>query len=120
MRLVIFLNFFLFLITFENKKIADLQSRVNDMRGKLYVTFQFFCAIDFNIRKNLIDYFLSIRDSIIPPLKKVSKYQTQLEKMRQWTYKLAKMDMRGGLKAVRKEIDLDEKVTIFIVDRIGF
>ncbi|KAF7492075.1 Troponin I 4 [Sarcoptes scabiei] len=62
-------------------EIADLQSRVNDMRGKF----------------------------IIPPLKKVSKYQTQLEKMRQWTYKLAKMDMRGGLKAVRKEIDLDEK-----------
>lgn len=47
--------------------------------------------------------------SIIPPLKKVSKYQTQLEKMRQWTYKLAKMDMRGALKSVRKEIELDDK-----------
>jgi len=62
-------------------EINDLQSRVNDMRGKF----------------------------IVPPLKKVSKYQTQLEKMRQWTYKLAKMDMRGGLKPVKKEIDLDEK-----------
>ncbi|KAJ6215582.1 hypothetical protein RDWZM_010082 [Blomia tropicalis] len=61
-------------------EITDLQSRVNDMRGKF----------------------------IIPPLKKVSKYQTQLEKMRQWTYKLAKMDMRGGLKSVRKEIALDD------------
>ena len=49
--------------------------------------------------------------SIIPPLKKVSKYQTQLEKMRQWTYKLAKMDMRGGLKSVRKEIALDDNVS---------
>lgn len=29
--------------------------------------------------------------------------------MRQWTYKLAKMDMRGGLKSVRKEIKLDDK-----------
>lgn len=47
----------------------------------------------------------------MPPLKKVSKYQTQLEKMRQWTYKLAKMDMRGGLKSVRKEIALDDKVS---------
>ncbi len=27
--------------------------------------------------------------------------------MRQWTYKLAKMDMRGGLKSVRKEFDLE-------------
>lgn len=62
-------------------EINDLQSRVNDMRGKF----------------------------IIPPLKKVSKYQTQLEKMRQWTYKLAKMDMRGGLKSVRKEFDLERK-----------
>ncbi|KAH9417974.1 troponin I 4-like [Dermatophagoides pteronyssinus] len=62
-------------------EIADLQSRVNDMRGKF----------------------------IIPPLKKVSKYQTQLEKMRQWTYKLAKMDMRGALKSVKKEIELDDK-----------
>jgi len=62
-------------------EINDLQSRVNDMRGKF----------------------------IIPPLKKVSKYQTQLEKMRQWTYKLAKMDMRGALKPVKKEIILDEK-----------
>jgi len=62
-------------------EISDLQSRVNDMRGKF----------------------------IVPPLKKVSKYQTQLEKMRQWTYKLAKMDMRGGLKPVKKEIDLGEK-----------
>ncbi|CAG2109910.1 unnamed protein product, partial [Medioppia subpectinata] len=59
-------------------EINDLQSRVNDMRGKF----------------------------IIPPLKKVSKYQTQLEKMRQWTYKLAKMDLKGGLKPVKKEIDL--------------
>ena len=48
--------------------------------------------------------------SIVPPLKKVSKYQTQLEKMRQWTYKLAKMDMRGALKPVSKEIKLDEKL----------
>lgn len=48
--------------------------------------------------------------SIVPPLKKVSKYQTQLEKMRQWTYKLAKMDMRGGLKQVKKEIELDDKL----------
>jgi len=62
-------------------EISDIQSRVNDMRGKF----------------------------IVPPLKKVSKYQTQLEKMRQWTYKLAKMDMRGGLKPVKKEIDLGEK-----------
>jgi len=60
-------------------EINDLQSRVNDQRGKF----------------------------IIPPLKKVSKYQTQLEKMRQWTYKLAKMDMRGALKPVKKEIDLE-------------
>jgi hypothetical protein len=29
--------------------------------------------------------------------------------MRQWTYKLAKMDMRGALKPVKKEIVLDEK-----------
>jgi len=62
-------------------EINDLQSRVNDQRGKF----------------------------IIPPLKKVSKYQTQLEKMRQWTYKLAKMDMRGALKPVKKEIELDDK-----------
>ena len=40
----------------------------------------------------------------------MSKYQTQLEKMRQWTFKLAKMDMRGGLKPVKKEIELDEKL----------
>ncbi|XP_054158602.1 troponin I-like [Oppia nitens] len=64
-------------------EINDLQSRVNDMRGKF----------------------------IIPPLKKVSKYQTQMEKMRQWTYKLAKMDLKGGLKPVKKEIDLGEKET---------
>jgi len=56
-------------------EINDLAGRVNDSRGKF----------------------------IIPPLKKVSKYATQLEKMRQWTYKLAKMDMRGGLKPVKKE-----------------
>jgi len=62
-------------------EINDLQSRVNDMRGKF----------------------------IIPPLKKVSKYQTQLEKMRQWTYKLAKMDLKGGLRPVKKELDLGEK-----------
>lgn len=60
-------------------ELNDLQSRVNDQRGKF----------------------------IVPPLKKVSKYQTQLEKMRQWTYKLAKMDMRGGLKPVKKEFELD-------------
>jgi len=64
-------------------EISDLASRVNDMRGKF----------------------------IVPPLKKVSKYQTQLEKMRQWTYKLAKMDMRGGLKPVKKELELDVKDT---------
>ena len=29
--------------------------------------------------------------------------------MRQWTYKLAKMDLKGGLKPVKKEIDLGEK-----------
>lgn len=60
-------------------EINDLASRVNDQRGKF----------------------------MIPPLKKVSKYQTQLEKMRQWTYKLAKMDMRGGLKPVKKENELE-------------
>nr|XP_027206086.1 troponin I-like [Dermatophagoides pteronyssinus] len=70
-------------VCLKEYEIQDLQSRVNDMRGKF----------------------------IIPPLKKVSKYQTQLEKMRQWTYKLAKMDMRGGLKQVKKEIELDEKLT---------
>ena len=48
--------------------------------------------------------------SIVPPLKKVKNYQEQLEKMRQWTFKLAKMDMRGGLKPVKKEIELDEKL----------
>ncbi|XP_075589890.1 troponin I 4 isoform X1 [Dermatophagoides farinae] len=69
-------------VCLKEYEIQDLQSRVNDMRGKF----------------------------IIPPLKKVSKYQTQLEKMRQWTYKLAKMDMRGGLKQVKKEIELDEKL----------
>ncbi|XP_017492841.1 PREDICTED: troponin I 2-like, partial [Rhagoletis zephyria] len=63
-------------------ELNDLKERVNDQRGKF----------------------------IIPPLKKVSKYQTQLEKMRQWTFKLAKMDMRGGLKPVKKEIELDEKL----------
>lgn len=30
--------------------------------------------------------------------------------MRQWTYKLAKMDMRGALKPVKKEIELDDKM----------
>jgi len=63
-------------------EINDLASRVNDQRGKF----------------------------MVPPLKKVSKYQTQLEKMRQWTYKLAKMDMRGGLKPVKKELELDGPV----------
>lgn len=58
-----------------------------------------------------------IVDSIVPPLKKVSKYQTQLEKMRQWTYKLAKMDMRGGLKPVKKEIDLGEKEVSHVLNR---
>lgn len=70
-------------------KIQEIQSRVNDMRGKF----------------------------IVPPLKKVSKYQTQLEKMRQWTYKLAKMDMRGGLKPVKKEYELDDSK--LVSDRIG-
>lgn len=30
--------------------------------------------------------------------------------MRQWTFKLAKLDMRGMLKPVKREIELDEKV----------
>ncbi|KAI7691515.1 hypothetical protein SSS_08342 [Sarcoptes scabiei] len=67
-------------VCLKEYEIQEIQSRVNDMRGKF----------------------------IVPPLKKVSKYQTQLEKMRQWTYKLAKMDMRGGLKPVKKEYELDD------------
>jgi len=63
-------------------EVNELKERVNDLRGKF----------------------------IVPPLKKVSKYATQLEKMRQWTYKLAKMDMRGALKPVKKELELDEKL----------
>lgn len=63
-------------------EINDLKEHVNDQRGRF----------------------------VVPPLKKVSKYQTQLEKMRQWTYKLAKMDMRGALKPVKKEIELDDKM----------
>ena len=35
--------------------------------------------------------------------------------MRQWTYKLAKMDMRGALKSVRKEIELDDKVNYIMM-----
>lgn len=69
-------------VCLKEYEITDLSSRVNDMRGKF----------------------------IIPPLKKVSKYQTQLEKMRQWTYKLAKMDMRGGLKPVKKEFDQEIEI----------
>jgi len=69
--------------TIKEYEINELASRVNDMRGKF----------------------------IIPPLKKVSKTATQLEKMRQWTFKLAKMDMKGGLKPVKKEIVLDAKET---------
>jgi len=61
-------------------EITELAAKVNDMRGRF----------------------------IIPPLKKVSKSATQLEKMRQWTMKLAKMDMKGGLKPVKKEIKLDK------------
>ncbi|CAG2181465.1 unnamed protein product, partial [Oppiella nova] len=42
--------------------------------------------------------------SIIPPLKKISKTATQMEKMRQWTMKLMKLDMKGSLKPVKKDI----------------
>jgi len=69
------------LITTQKEwEISELSAKVNDMRGRF----------------------------IIPPLKKVSKSATQLEKMRQWTMKLAKMDMKGGLKPVKKEIKLDK------------
>lgn len=57
----------------------------------------------------------SLSSSIVPPLKKVSKYQTQLEKMRQWTYKLAKMDMRGGLKPVKKDIEFEDKMVLSLL-----
>ena len=66
-----------------------------------------FQKVFYNVICHFKFFFIFIVTSIIPPLKKVSKYQTQLEKMRQWTYKLAKMDMRGGLKSVRKEFDLE-------------
>lgn len=38
-------------------------------------------------------------------MKKISKTATQLEKMRQWTMKLAKLDMKGNLKPVKKDIN---------------
>lgn len=88
-------------------EINELKEHVNDQRGKLYVSlFLLFISVQ------TLTFTLSLHYSIsiVPPLKKVSKYQTQLEKMRQWTYKLAKMDMRGALKPVSKEIKLDEKL----------
>ena len=56
---------------------------------------------------------LTTSRSIIPPLKKISKTATQLEKMRQWTMKLAKLDMKGSLKPVKKDIsrELKEEVS---------
>jgi len=61
-------------------EITDLKGKVNDLRGKF----------------------------VIPPLKKVSATARQLEKMRQFTMKIAKMNMRGELKTVKKEIVLDD------------
>ncbi|CAG2118373.1 unnamed protein product, partial [Medioppia subpectinata] len=57
-------------------EINELSAKVNDVRGRF----------------------------IIPPLNKISKTATQLEKMRQWTMKLAKLDMKGSLRPVKKDI----------------
>ena len=52
----------------------------------------------------LSDGLIVLYCSIIPPLKKISKTATQMEKMRQWTMKLMKLDMKGSLKPVKKDI----------------
>ncbi|XP_074601849.1 troponin I-like isoform X2 [Brevipalpus obovatus] len=62
-------------------ELKEVQERVNDLKGKF----------------------------VIPPLKKVSKTATQLEKIRMFTARVSQMDYRNQLKAVgKKDYRLEE------------